>query len=612
MSVDVKRKSVRSRSYLNKDFTGFRADILGYVKTFYPDRVKDFSEAGVGGMFIDMASYVGDVMSFYLDHQFNELNDETAVESKNIERHIRTAGVPITGASPSVVTVEVYIEVQSEQAGSVFRPQNSALPVIMRGTVFKAGNGTQFELTEDLDYTKTSKTGALLSSVSIGDVNSDGSPLSYVMMLPGVCISGASLQQSFSFSSVFSPFRKFVLSQENVTDIISVVDSDGNQYYEVGSLTQDVVFVGILNVSDDKELVKENLEIVPAPYRFVRSVSTQTGLTTIQFGSGNAETLDDDIVPDPSELSLPLYGKTNFTRFSIDPSSILGTRTLGISPTGVTVTVQYRWGGGLSHNVSPRSIRSVSNLKIKFPGNPSTSVASSVRSSIDVTNPDLARGGEPAPSLDDLRQKIPAARNAQSRIVTREDLLARIYTMPSNFGRVFRAGVRSNSNNPLATQVFIISRDSNSRLIVSPDTLKKNLRKYLNQFRLISDAVDILDAHVINYRVEFRVTVDPNANKNSIIQSIISNIGKYLNIKNSQIDKPIMISDVTNIIINETGVISLANLKFTNVFGTIREREYSDISYNLNVNTYKGLIVGSPGSIFELRYPDIDIIGSAS
>jgi hypothetical protein len=614
MAVDIKKKvrPVRSRSYLNKDFDGFRSELLRYARTFFPDRINDFSEASLGGLLLDLASHIGDVNSFYLDHQFNELSVETAVESKNIERHIRAAGVKITGASPAVVDVMFYIEVPAELSGNTYIPKSSALPIIQAGTKIKSNSGIIFELTEDINFTDTDANGDLLANYQLSSKNSNGTPASFILFTNGLCISGASTSQTFSIPNQFVPFRTITLSKENVTEISRVTDSEGNEYYEVDSLTQDVVFKGILNVDEDGTLVKENMEIVPAPYRYISEMSVQTGLTTLRFGSGQASSIDDDIIPDPSELSLPLYGKQTFSRFSIDPGQLLQTQTLGISPVNTTLTVAYRHGGGLSHNVAASTIKSVQTILISFPGNPTNIIASQVRASINILNESPASGGENAPTLDDLKLKVPSARNAQSRIVTREDLLSRVYTMPSNFGRVFRAGVRSNPNNPLATQLFVISRDVNSNLILSPDALKKNLRTYLNQFRLISDAIDILDTRVINMKVSFNIVVDPTANKSSVIQSVISSLRQYFDIKNFQIDQPIMTSDVMNIIINNVGVVSVVDLKFTNLRGTIQEKIYSDASFNVSANTKKGIIIGPPGSIFEIKYPDFDIVGVAS
>ena len=371
------------------------------------------------------------------------------------------------------------------------------------------------------------------------------------------------------------------------------------------------MFIGILNTNEDGDLVKENLEIIPAPYRFTKSVNIDTKLTTLQFGSGDANSLDDDVIPDPSEFAIPLYGKKNFSRFTIDPGNLLQTRTLGISPVNTSISVDYRHGGGLLHNVSVGSVRFLDKLLIKFPGNPSSATATTIRASIDVNNFTRASGGENAPTLSELKEKVPSYRNAQSRIVTKEDLLARVYTMPSNFGRVFKAGVRSNPLNPLATQLFIISRDAQNQLITSPDSLKINLSTYLNQYRMISDAVDLLDASVTNIGVEFQVAVEPNANKNLVIQDIIVKLKDYFNIKNFSIDQAIQISDVSNIIYNSEGVVSVIGIKFRSFQGSVMERTYSDIKFNVASNTKKGLVLPPAGGIFEIKYPDVDLVGSA-
>lgn len=604
-------KPVKTRSYLNKDFEGFRADLLRYARTFFPDRIKDFSENSLGGLFLEMAAYVGDVNSFYLDHQFGELSPETAVETKNIERHIRSAGVEITGASPASVTIDMYISVPAELSGTTYQPQASALPIILQGTVFKSRSGITFELTEDVDFSEVDDDGNMKASIQVEATSSTGIPLSYILKLSGLAISGTTATQTFSIPNVFLPFRTITLSKENITEIISVTDSEGNNYYQVDSLTQDSVFKGILNISTDQTLVKENLEVIPAPYRYTKKTSLQTGLTTLQFGGGNADSTDDDIVPDPSELSLPLYGKKTFSRFSLDPNKLLQTKTLGISPINTTLTVKYRYGGGLAHNVSADTIRSVSKLDLKFAGIPTPSVAAAVRASLDVRNPAAARGGDNALTIDELKAKIPAARNSQSRIVTREDLLARIYTMPSNFGRVFRAGIRSNPDNPLASQLFIISRDNKQSLAISPDTLKLNLRTYLDQFRLISDAIDILDAQIVNIGIQFQIATTPESNRSGVVQSIMSELKLYFDIKNFQIDQPISQSDILNIMINTPGVVSVIDYKIFNNRGTILERVYSEVGYDIEGNTVKGLVIPPPGGIFEIKYPDYDIIGSA-
>ena len=604
-------RNVFNRSFLNKDFDSLRAELLLNAQQFFPDRIKDFSEASVGGMFLDFAAFVGDTNSFYLDHQFNELDPETAVESKNILRQIRAAGVPITGASPAVVSVSFTIQAPAVQVGTSYVPQESALPVILEGTILEANNGTRFELIEDLDFNGKNRDGTLKTEQRVGTSNADGSPATFLLRLDGDCLSGTRSIERIIIPNAFVPFRTMSLANENITQIIDVRDSDDNVYHEVDFLSQDTVFSGILNLDDDDDLVRENLEIIPAPYRYITSTDFDTKLVTLQFGPGDARTLNDDIIPDPSDLALPLYGKKTFTRFTIDPGQLLNTDTLGVAPVNTTLAITYRHGGGLSHNVVSRTIRNIVTLLMRFTGNPSSAVASAVRASASATNAAAAAGGESAPTLDELRTRAFASRNAQSRIVTKQDLLARVYTMPSNFGRVFRAGVRSNPINPLATQLFIISRNASSQLVTSPDNLKKNLRLFLNEFRMISDAIDILDAQVVNIGVEFKIATEPEANRNIVIQDVISRLQRFFDISNFQIDQPINLSDLENIIFNNPGVVSVIDVRVLNLHGNVLEREYSNALFDVTRSTKKGLVIGPPGSIFEVRFPEFDIIGTA-
>lgn len=612
MTSDSRRqiiKAIKARKYLNKDFPGFKQDLYDYARVHFPDRIRDFSEASLGGLFLEMAAYVGDVQSFYLDHQFHELDPNTAVEVRNIERHLRNAGVDIVGASPSVVEVTISMEVPADTNQSPPVPLAAALPVIQSGTTFPADNGVTFELTEDLDFAET-RDGNLIASIKISSRDNNNNPTAFIMSRKGIAISGARQVESFSVGE-FEAFKKFSLSKENVTEVVSVQDSLGNVYYEVDYLTQDTVYKAMLNRNDDDELVRENMAVIPAPYRFIKRTDLQTRLTSLTFGGGGAETLDDDIVPDPSEFAVPLYGKRTFSRFTLNPGNLLQTTTLGVVAPNSTLTVEYRFGGGLKHNVSAGSIRGIGSLNILFPNTPSPSVAAFVRKSVDATNETDARGGDDAPTVDELKVRIPAIRASQNRIVTKEDLLARVYTMPSNFGRVYRTSVRSNPNNPLATQLYIISRNNQGQLSVSPDSLKKNLQTYLNSFRMISDAIDILDAQIINLKLEFSVVIDPTKNKKLVLQNVISRLKTYFNQKHFEIDQPIILSDLQNIIYNNNGIISVTSVTMKNLSGPVSGREYSGAQFDVQANTTKGIVIGPPGSIFEIKFKDYDIEGTA-
>jgi hypothetical protein len=604
------KKTSPIRSYLAKDYGDFRAELLKYAKTYFPDKIQDFSEASVGGLMLDMAAAVGDNMSYYLDHQFRELSWSDAVEIQNIERLIRNNGVKIVGESPATVTLTFFIEVPATTTAGRIVPDRTSLPVILENTVVDSTNGVSFSTVEDLDFGETDKFGNLFAKVQVGDTSAAGIPLTFILSRKVIAVSGKIYTENFTFTSSYQPFRTITLTNANVSEVISVTDTDGNNWYEVESLTQDTVFLGVVNKDEDNNLVRESLEVVPAPRRFMTNVNLQNRKTSLQFGGGDPTLADDDVFPDPSKLSLPTYGRNTIPRFSLDPNSLIRSKTLGVSPVSTTLTVSYRAGGGINHNVGVNTIRSIRSIRIEFRNSPVASIASSVRASLDVLNDVPATGGAPAPTIDQMRSLIPAARNAQQRVVTKADLIARVYSLPSRFGRVFRAGVRSNPNNPLASQLFILSQNERGKLIQSPDTLKKNIRKYLNEYRLISDAIDVVDARIINYSVSVSIIPTPDANVNNVIRDVILSIQEKLSIRNFQIDQSLKIADVVNAVINVPGVLSVTRLDFQNMRGRIDGREYSDAYFDVNTNIIKGLIVGPPGSIFELRYPNFDVIVS--
>jgi len=607
-------KSVRKRNYLARDFDGFRTVLLDYARQYYPDRIQDFSESSMGGLFLDMAAYVGDNMSFYLDHLYGELNNDTVVETVNIERALRNAGVPITGASAAVVQVDFYMEVPVISDGSL-TPDPTLLPTINAGTKIISDNGTEFSLLDDVVFWKSDeKTGTIKVDPLVEEVNGrriNGRIVTKILKKSGTCGSGNQISQTFSIGD-FVQFRRLTLSQPNVTQIISVSDSQGNTYYEVGNLTHDVVYKNVLNTSENTNslmLVKDDLKVIPAPYRFVKETSLNDRKSTLVFGGGTADNLEDDIIPDPSEFSIPLPYSQTFSKIAVNPQKMLQTSTLGIAAINTMLTVTYRYGGGLSHNTPANTIKSISDLSITFPGNPTPGQQSQIRSTIEASNPEKASGGEDALTAEELLALIPSIKNSQERIVTKEDLLSRVYTMPSNFGRVFRASITRNPNNPLSSRLYIISRDNNNQLVAAHDKLKINLRRYLSSYRMISDAVDIMDAQVINLELYFQIIVDPSLNKQVLLQSIISDLKKQFEITNFHIGQPIVASDIVSTIFEKPGVVAVDEIKFNNMYGTIKNKIYSPVTFDVQLNTKNQIVYPPEGSIFEIKYPDINIIG---
>ncbi|NBP14327.1 hypothetical protein EBU95_07990 [bacterium] len=612
--VDLSKKEVLkqviARSYLNKDFTGFRNEMETYLRSFYGDKIKDLSPGSFMGMFLDTVAFIGDTQSYYLDHQFHELSPETAVEPRNVERLLRDNRVPMTGATPSVVECTFRIKVPALLTSSPRIIDPSAIPIINQGTKMQSKTGIPFELTENLNFTKKDGDGQYIASVEIAERDSGNLPTSFFMSLNGVCISGEISSESFTFAG-FEPFKLYTLSRENITQIISVVDDSGNIYYEVDSLANDTVYLKTKNLNSDSEEVESSLQIQAAPYRYVKLNNLSSGLTTLRFGGGNAETTDNDIIPDPSEFSLPLYGQNTFSRYSINPNNLLRTNTVGTIVPNSTITITYRFGGGLRHNVGQGSIaNNIIQLLISFPNSPTTNDAVSVRNSVKVNNNRDASGGLDPLSLTELQALIPSFAAAQSRVVEQRDLLARIYTMPSSFGRVFRAAARPNPANPNSSLLYVASKAADGTLTLANDTLKRNLAKYLNDFRIIPDAIDILDVSIINFKVEYQIAVDNDQNRMLIIENVNKKLKKYFNVTNFQIDQVLNLSEIQNIIYNNIGVMSVQFVRLTNLSGTQGERSYSPVTYNFTANTNKNMIIPPPGGMFELKYPDVNIKGS--
>lgn len=605
MADNIKNKFglQRKRSYLNRDFGDFRLELLKYANTYFKDKIQDFSEASMGGLFLDMAAYIGDNMSFYLDHQFKELNPATVVEAQNIETMVRNAGIKIMGNAPASTSVEFYIEVGYEIDPITQQrvPKRGDMPIIKDGAVLESSTGVTFNLSEPIDFSDKSENGTYTAeTVAITDAT--GAISSFVMKRSGLCVSGSSGTQTVVLGSAFIPFRTITIDNPHVTSILRVYDSDGNDYYEVESLSQDTVFK-----KNKLSNGTSSIEVIASPYRYISSTAIQGRTTTIRFGSGDGSNIQEARVPDPSDMALPLYGKTTFSSYSLDPNKLLQSTSLGVSPTDTTITISYRYGGGANHNVPIDSINTVSQIEFEFLPAVSFADAQSVRNSLSVNNSIAGSGGARAPSLQDLKNFVTSARTMQNRVVTTEDLLARIYTLPTEFGVVYRANVLPNPENALASILYVVSRDSVGKLVPASDSLKKNLSTYLNEFRLIGDAMDVLDASVVNFKINIECSFSTTVNKYELIALIIRKVQSLFTPDKLHLGKPVIKSEIFNEVFNQPGVIAVPKIELVNVAGTIQNKTYSNTQKNLELSLINDVYIAEPYEIYELRYAKSDI-----
>jgi len=605
MSDNIKNKFglQRKRTYLNRDFGDFRLELLRYANTYFKDKIQDFSEASMGGMFLDMAAYIGDNMSFYLDHQFKELNPATAVEADNIEAMVRNAGIKIMGNSPASVTVDFYIEVgyEIDPITNQKVPKRVDLPIIKDGAKLDSSAGVVFNLTEPIDFSEKNENGTYIAE-TVPITNSAGTIASFVLKRSALCVSGQLRTQTAVIGNTHVPFRTITLEDPHVSSILRVYDSDGNDYYEVESLSQDTVFK-----KNRLSNGTNSIEVIASPYRYIARTAVQGRTTSIRFGSGDGSNIQDARVPDPSDMALPLYGKTTFSSFSLDPNRLLQSPSLGVSPTGTTMTIIYRYGGGANHNVANDTITTVSQVEFEFLPGVSYDSARDVKNSLSVSNPGTATGGALAPSLQDLKNFVTSSRTMQNRVVTTEDLLARIYTLPTEFGVVYRANVLPNPENALSSILYVISRDATGRLVPASDSLKKNLSTYLNEFRLIGDAMDVLDATVINFKINIECTFTPSVNKYELISLIIRKVSALFTADKLALGKSIVKSDIFNEVFNQPGVIAVPKIELVNLSGTIQNKPYSLSQKNLETSLINDEYIAEPYEIFELRYSKADI-----
>ena len=604
--IKNKLKNVRDKNYLLKEFEDYRTELLGYARAYFPNKINDFSESSLGGMLLDFAAITGDALSFYMDHQFGELDPLLATERDNILRHIRRAGIKSVPPSPSSVDVSFFIEVDASENNTLDRGielESTQLITIKTNTVVNSST-TSFTLMEDVDFSDD-----VYENFIVSERDSDNKPTKVIISKKGLCVSGNITTETFTFGSNFIKFPTIDLANAGVTQVLSVLDSDNNEFFEVEFLTQDTVFQ-----KGERSTGTEifNLEVKPALRRFIREDNIESGLTTLRFGSDNGQDLDDQILKDPSDAALPLYGKTYLNKFSIDPASLLRTNTLGIAPRNTTISIRYMHGGGVSHNVSPGDINEILTINVSSPDGASASTVNQVLNTLDVRNLEAAVGGTEGFNIDELQNLIPSHMKMQNRVVNYQDIMARIYTLPAPFGRIHRAAIRNNEDAILSKYLHVVCKNSSGNLIQANNAIKNNMSKYINEYRLIGDVFEIVDTKIINIALNLDIKVGVGENTDIVIARVINRLIDNLKIDTFNIDQPLVLSDIVNITINTQGVTSLSTLTENLVSIAISDddfnRTYSNNIINLKNNIKDGILYPPEGGIFELKYPSFDIV----
>ena len=605
----------REIKYLNKDFAGFRADLINYAQTYFPNTYTDFSSTSPGTMFLEMAAYVGDVMSFYLDNQIQENFLQYSRQTPNIFdlAYMFNYKPKVTGLS--TVELDFYQEVPAKQvSGSAVPDYDYALYIEANTQVTSTNNSSvKFTIEDPIDFAVSNSLDP--TTVTVAQV-SDNSPTYFLLKKKRKAISGTINSTTFSFGAS-SEFPTTQISTTNIAGIIDCFDSDGNQWYEVDHLAQDMIYDSIKNTNVNDPNNYQNSD--DAPYilktkqvqrRFATRFLSE-GILQLQFGSGNPDVTDEEITPNPFNVGIGLPFEKNKLTTAYSPTNFIFTNTYGIAPSNTTLTVRYYTGGGVEANVPANSITTLNTSTIRFnkTGLNSTT-ANYIFGTAAVNNEAAASGGQDGDTVEEIRQNTISQYSSQLRNVTADDYLVRALSMPSKFGVVSKAYTQKPKadENLTALDLYILSQDQNGKLRSASTSLKKNLKTYINQYRMIGDTIAIKDAFVININCDFEIITLPNYNNNEVLINCINALKTYFDINKWQINQPIITRDLFTTLDAIEGVQTVKKVLIGNKRGTTSG--YSQYAYDIDGATQNGVIYPSlDPSIFEVKYPNQDIKG---
>ena len=596
-------------SYLNKTFSDFKSNLVNYAKTYFPTTYNDFSEASPGNMFIEMASYVGDVMSFYLDAQTQENFLIYAKEKENLYALAYAFGYRPKASYASSTNVDIYQLIPSIISGSNTSPNFNTYGLIIPENTSLTSNstGTKFITTEKLDFTDTGST-----EITFIDAN-------YYLFKKSVpAISAEIKSTSFTFASP-QKYQNISITDDNILQILDVSGSDGNKYYEVPYLAQSSIFNPVTNPTYSTDQVPYLLTLQQVPRRFISRIISDNTLQ-LEFGAGLTNYADSVIIPTPDNIQLGLVPGISDLSDNYNKASVFFTRQYGLAPSNVTLQVRYLVGGGITSNIPSNDLTIIDTTGISFK-NPSGPLSGSVLNSVVSTNPNPSSGGRGGDEIEEIRNNALYSYSTQNRAVTKDDYIVRALSLPSDYGSISKVYItqdfeRSNvsetissTKNPLALDLYILAYNSSKQLVTSSDTLKNNLITYLNQYRMITDAINIKDAFYINIGINFDITILSGYNNQDVITNCITSLQNYFNIEKWQINQPIVISEIYSTLLMIKGVQSVIKVEIINKQDNTGNT-YSPYGYDIpgatrNNNIYPSL----DPSIFEIRYPNTDIQG---
>ena len=587
--------------YTSRDYDSIKNDLIEHAKRYYPQQWKDFSQSTVNSLLIDSVAYVGDVLSFYLDYAVNESFLDTSIEYDNIRKHARSLGYKYSGSPSSYGIITLYCIVPANGNGTA--PDNLYLPIIARGTQFTAKSGGVFSLTEDVRFDNANN-----EVVAARFNTANGATTHFAVKAYGQVVSGVFQRITVDLSdSAFQRFRRIRIGGGTITEIISITDGDGNKYYQVENLAQEVVFEETTNPTAATDGVRSIIKPYVASRRFVME-QDDTG-TFIQFGFGS-ESDPQSGLADPSQVAIKMHGQRTISDLTFDPSKLLQTDKLGISPSGTTLSIVVKTNTEFNTNASAHSLTTITNRIVLFENEDqlSTTKKLDVTTSLEATNEDPIVGNTETITSDELRQRAKTYYSSQNRAVTKQDYISMIHSMPSKFGSVKRVSI---ANDPSATNrriaMYLISEDADGKLVTANSRIKSNVKNWIMQYKSLNDVIDIYDAKVVNFGIDFKVTLDERFSSTSVLGKCIDRLKEFYS-NQLYIGEPVYITALYTILGKVEGVSDVRKVSVFQKSGGSYSATRIDFDEALSRD---GTYINTPKNvIMELKYPTTDIRGT--
>lgn len=599
MATLSEMKQVRDIKYISKDFDALVKELKNYIKYQFPDSYQDFSDTSGGMAFLELVAYVGDILNFYIDKQFGELFLDTAKERKNLINLAKNLGYKIRGKAASEVELSVEATYPLTGAGTA-----DVSFKLLKETQVTTSNGTRFIVSENINFAEDSRR----------VITTNAQTNTTLAVVNGIKATNGEIRKYDIHVTDPIPFLRITLPDPDVLEIISITSSDGYSWYEAEYLAQETQFYGVQNVESTSSTIPYILTLRQIPRRFVTE-KDDGGFMTLTFGAGSFSTSDEDFIPNPSDYVLPTTvrgAEGGITINSIDPENFLATGTLGATPRNVTLSVKYRIGGGIITNVTSRLINSFYDKQIQFltAATLSANQKQSVTNSLRVYNLLPASGGLNDETNREIREYAGRSFASQNRAVTIQDYVVRTMTIPPQFGSPFRVYARKDPNTDYGIEIAILTKNSDNTLAKASDRLKINIGNYLARFKHVSDDLNIIDGKIVNIKVEFSIVANKKYNSDVVLANCLLKLKDYFNINNWQFGESISKSDIQSVLHNINGVDSVTKVEIFNLYDVVNGNTYSDTRFNVNFYTVNNIITIDADSIFEVKYPELDLLGS--